>query len=154
MEKIDLAYIAGLFDGEGCIRIDRAKSKTSKTRIIHRVSCQLSMANAFIPKLFQFYFGGTYGGKKVKKGYKPQWYWVVTSFTAEAFLKVILPYLKLKREEAKLALDFQKRIPPLGTHKIVTDDEFVLREANFILMKSLKKRVDIDDLTVKQEYRK
>ena len=154
MKKLDLAYIAGLFDGEGCIRITRSKSKTYRTRIAHRIECQLSMANAFLPKLFQFHFGGNYGGKKVKEGNQSQWYWMVTSFTAAEFLKAILPYLKIKREEAKLALDFQKRIPPRGTHKLTTDDDFVLREADFILMKSLKRKADADSAIAKQEYRK
>ena len=140
MKKTELAYIAGLFDGEGCIHISRIKSSKHTHGLRHQLTVDMCMANPFLPELFQFHFGGQYGTKKVPDDHKSQWRWRTSSHIASEFLKTILPYLKIKRDEALLAVEFQERIElhGRGSSRPVTDGEFAVREAQYILLRNLK----------------
>lgn len=137
MKKVEVAYCAGLFDGEGCIRI----AKYKKGRASYNLKCLLEMANEYIPQLFKFHFGGgVYSKKRIING-KPYFAtrWEISTRVASNFLEVVLPYLKLKKAEAELGIKFAKGIHSRkGRTRILSDEELVLREADFILMKSMK----------------
>jgi hypothetical protein len=42
--------------------------------------------------------------------HKPTWFWQIHGEGAETFLQQLLPYLRVKREQARLALAFQVRL--------------------------------------------
>ena len=137
MRKVDLSYIAGLFDGEGCISIAKCSPRRIGNSPYYRLEVAVVMANEYIPKLFQFHFGGRTYKKKGMEYWRQQWQWHAGSEEAVDFLKAILPYLRLKRDEAKLALEFQsnKRVmaferKPAGA--------LAIEEAQRLLMKGLK----------------
>lgn len=133
MKRVDLAYIAGIFDGEGCIQI----AKRTEGKKHHYLRASLSLANEYIPNLFKFHFGGAIYKRDLRsRGWQIQWSWSVHSRQAGEFLEVILPYLKLKRNEAELALEFLKTIHPMG--KKLSDEEYAIREAQRILMSEMK----------------
>ena len=100
--KIELAYMAGLFDGEGCISIS-----SHKDRHCH-LHCIVNIAGKEIPDLFKADFGGCVIKIKKAKDYHQQvWCWTICSNNAVRFLFAILPYWRIKTEEAKLAIEFQ-----------------------------------------------
>lgn len=93
----ELAYIAGFFDGEGCIRVD---SKGYLTTIVTNTDVRPL-------QLFLDVFGGTmcihsHATTIRKKAYR----WSIKSEAVPEFLEMILPYLICKKEEALLALEF------------------------------------------------
>src|SRR3990167_4700333 len=107
-DKKELAYIAGLFDGEGTIFIEGkksyAKGAISKTHYL-----QLSIANTHketIDWVKSFLCFGQI--IKIEQGNKPLYNWRGYGVEAIVFLKLLLPYLKIKREQALLAIEFQK----------------------------------------------
>ncbi len=133
MKRTDLAYIAGIFDGEGCIQIVKRTDRNGQ----HSLRASLEMANEFIPNLLQFYFGGSVHKRDFRsRGWQIQWHWVVSSNKAKLFIEAILPYLKLKRNEAELGLKFQSSMHTVGER--LTDGEIAVREAQRILMSKMK----------------
>lgn len=98
MEK----YLAGYFDGEGCIHIH------VKTFALH---CSVASTKLDALEIFYELFHGNVRilKRKLKKNHRIIYHWVVTSSQAEMFLERILPYLILKKKEAELALEFREK---------------------------------------------
>ena len=88
---------------------------------------------------FKACFGGTvkfrwipYRGSK-----RPLWTWQASSKCAEQFLRQVLPYLKVKREEADLALQFRATFrPQFGDRSRMPDNIIALRRG---MQEGLKK---------------
>jgi hypothetical protein len=99
--KADNAYLAGFFDGEGCIKIDKSPSENT---ISYRL--YVTVTNTHVPSLELF--SSLYGGKIVPKLDGPNCFqWVLYGKkTVEAFLLASLPYLTVKHPQALLALEY------------------------------------------------
>lgn len=138
LRDTDLAYIAGLFDGEGCINIGRNRSNRH-----HWLRIEITMASEYIPTLLLNYFGGSFYDWEKNLGKSQQlrlYSWQIRSRKAYTFLKTIYPYLRLKRAQADLAFIFQEGFIYQGS-KPLTDEVLAVREAQRILMHNLKKEV-------------
>ncbi|MBU2249327.1 MAG: hypothetical protein KKD77_21445, partial [Gammaproteobacteria bacterium] len=71
---------------------------------------------------------------------KPSWVWEVRSKKAGEFLKLVLPYLQIKKPQAELAIQFQEGIKPRQyKYHPKTEAELAVEEAQSILMHSLNK---------------
>jgi len=135
MKKVDLAYIAGIIDGEGCVAIERAKYAEGKYKRI--VSLSVTNTEEWICQWLKFCWGGRVTPQQPrKKNYLPQWNWVIRRAKATEVLEAILPYLKLKKQQAEVAISFQARRHIWAK----TDREKTLDEAEYILIKDLKKQ--------------
>ncbi len=138
MEKTDLAYLAGILDGEGCIEILCRKARGWKA-----VSLTVSICSTdqWICQFLKFTFGGGVYDHNSKNGGLNHcaWAWVVNGKQARDCLQLLLPYLHLKRPQAELGIKFQDaktqkhcRMNPKPS------SVFAVEEAQAILMKSLK----------------
>lgn len=98
----DLAYIAGFFDGEGCIIISMGKD-------YNRIETTVCNTKDITLYWLQSIFGGCVS-KRISKNPKRKdvYVWATVSRVAGRFLSIIQPYLKLKYEQAELALEFQR----------------------------------------------
>lgn len=105
MEKVH-AYIAGLFDGEGCVSAQEQFIK-GKYNQYPRISIQLSIANQWIPALefVQNHFGGTVHDKGDRKSKCFDWR-LVGKDPIKRFLLTILPFSIIKEEQIRLGLEF------------------------------------------------
>jgi len=109
MKRTDLAYYAGLFDGEGCVQL-RPHKRSGKTWALY---VSIASTNEWIIQQLKFSFGGSLSKKKWKNpNWKPAFIWGVSSKDALTFLEAVYPYLKLKKPQAEIAIRFQK-------HKII-----------------------------------
>jgi hypothetical protein len=108
MKEKNWSYVAGLFDGEGCISICNRKDKHEDTAFIFCI--QITNTNTTLMKWLVEHFGGVYysqDGKSRNPKWKPSFRWRVKGRkNEEEFLLGILPYLVIKREQALLALEF------------------------------------------------
>lgn len=100
-KALQVAYAAGLFDGEGCII---ALNRTDKKGHHYRIALQLWMSSSEWVDHMIGIFGGkvrlSYGGTK-----KPGWIWDLQGLPkVKKALKTMLPFLKVKRIEAELAI--------------------------------------------------
>jgi LAGLIDADG endonuclease len=103
-------YLAGLFDGEGCIDVQvmYPQAPTAKGRLYVRPRVRLCMADSARPlmELIHHVFGGHIVSRKsTMKNQQSSWSleWLSNDAIRELLL-TILPHLILKREQAKLAL--------------------------------------------------
>ena len=111
-------YLAGFFDGEGCIfynernygrrryalvNVTQGSVNEEKSHICRQIHVFLRSAN--IPCRLNTYPGrnGAHGGCKVVVSNAPG---------IIAWLEGMLPYLKVKREDAILAIEFSKQTRP------------------------------------------
>lgn len=98
----NLAYAAGIIDGEGHIGI----RKTSKKYFNEVV--EVFNSNPYIIQFFYKTFGGSikksYKFRKSKKAY---YIWIITGLKASIFLKNIYPYLVAKQNQANVLFKFR-----------------------------------------------
>ena len=105
-----IAYIAGLFDGEGNIMINKV-IKNKKT--YYFLSINITNVNLdsleYVKKIFNI--GSiSIGNRKRKNNHRVVYKLRIYSNEASFFLEKILPFLIIKKEQALLAIDFQKRL--------------------------------------------
>ena len=106
-KKEILAFIAGVFEGEGSISVCNLSEKSWNKRTDYALKVRIS--NTDRPLLD--WIVANYGGKIHKAttiNNKIVWCWSVHSKQAERFLQTMMPYLICKKQRALLALEFRK----------------------------------------------
>lgn len=101
---MDIQYVAGLFDGEGTVRIFK---KVRENHIGYYVSASLAMCHRPVIEELQKKFGGTVHNNRADltgPNRRCQFGWHTANKKAEAFLRQVTPFLIVKREEAEIAL--------------------------------------------------
>ena len=117
--ETDWAYIAAMMDGEGSFSITRTTIKDRKGRPYNAFDCKVMVSNTseVLIDWIQKRFGGSYRlsvkhiSKKARangqKSLKPCYRWTVEGYENQVvFILRILPYLVIKLEQAKIALEF------------------------------------------------
>ncbi len=111
--ETDLAWAAGIVDGEGYIGTYLAHTRTGSCYVL-----KLTVVNTDIRMLerFKLIFGvGSISSKKVyASNHKPRWDYYVSSKKAQQVLELIQPYLVAKADQAELALLSRKYIRQHG----------------------------------------
>lgn len=141
MRKTDLAYAAGIMDGEGSIGIYANTSK--KGNPVYRMRVRVNNTDEWLIHWLHQNFGGCIGvtdrGARFGRNWKPAWYWTVSCRPALLFLNMVSPYLRLKKPQAEIAIRFQEtRKHSKG--KKATEEELAISEIERTLIKNLNKR--------------
>jgi len=98
------AYLAGIIDGEGCIRITTHSRPKRHLMVVDIANTKPDFIN-----LIRLYYGGYYTEKIDPRPNRQKNYRItLSSVAAKEFLEDILDYLVIKRPQAELALKFQK----------------------------------------------
>ena len=142
MKKTELAYYAGIFDGEGCIVIHSHQwvTKGGKTRVGFYPEIILANTNQWLIQQLRFAFGGNvYLRKRGTTRAQAIWVWQTTSKKATQCLESLLPYLKLKKQQALLAVEMEKRRRPRGSHRLEPDENIAWQQAQKILISKLNR---------------
>lgn len=106
MKISDIAYVAGLFDGEGYVDIYSAStSKASKSPSL-MLRLIISQKDGSIMNWLDKNFGGHVRMERRKGSWIYRW--DIRSQKAKDFLLLILPYLKIKRAQAEMAIEFEE----------------------------------------------
>jgi hypothetical protein len=112
VDPLTLAYTAGLFDGEGSIVIGCAHPTRAGGRKGTRYWLQVGITNT--DRELVDWLLATYGGhisdnakSKSRETCQPCWAWRVMSRQARIFLQDIAPYLRSKKTQAMIAVEFQ-----------------------------------------------
>jgi hypothetical protein len=98
-------FLAGFFDADGAVMIQRGGSRTT-----HYLLCvRVYQANPQILLLFRERFGGSVKGPYHRSDKRrPAFIWGADAKRAENFLKCVVKYLIVKRERAQKALAFRE----------------------------------------------
>ena len=100
--QADLAWAAGFFDGEGCVRVHHSKGDS------YRLALSVSQADERPLLHLRNILGGRINDKSpARPNRRRQWQWAASTREAASALRAMLPYLVLKNGEASLALMFQ-----------------------------------------------
>jgi len=100
MTELELAYMAGFADGEGCFSVVKWSAG---------YSARFTVANTYLPTLEQF--RKAFGGKIYlahnhgKQGYD----WILQGPLLPFCLQSLLPYLREKKPQAELLLEFYEK---------------------------------------------
>lgn len=106
--ETEIAYVAGLFDGEGCVSIYYT-TEPRNGKSYHNMHVRIANTDLAVLEWVQERFGGKIhqnqpGGKGgTRPGYVLQW----SNKSIVPFLATILPYLIIKREAAEIGLAFR-----------------------------------------------
>jgi intein/homing endonuclease len=113
-------YVAGLFDGEGCIQATCSKKAGSR-----RLQTTIRNSHQGVLRLIQARWGGSICRTAPKGNRSASYGWSITSRGALAFLKDIEPFLIIKRAEALLAFEFQDTMQIWGGRKGKLSEEML-----------------------------
>lgn len=106
LTDIELSYMAGLFDGEGCIRV--IKHATNHSAYNLQVVIGITYVHSL--EILRDTFGGSIIiRRKEKSHYKQLYSWTIYGRDAHNFLISVLPYLQEKKEQAILAEEYYKK---------------------------------------------
>lgn len=105
----ELAYTGGIIDGEGYIGIRRVKTKNSQRGFLLCLKVHVTNTNSMLVKWLQSLYGGSVYCHPHIGNRKDDWQWCVQTAQALKFLKLIIPYLKIKKRQATIAIPFGLR---------------------------------------------
>jgi hypothetical protein len=115
-----IAYIAGLFDGEGCVTCKKVKTKRkNRPKEFYNqwyIRCEISMTDKHIIQWIHETLG--FGWSKEKKytkkptHYKRQWRWCCGYRDALIFAKMIWPYVQVKVHAIENIIDHYDALKP------------------------------------------
>jgi len=137
-----IAYLAGLFDGEGSVNIFKQPNK--KDRINPCYFLEISIGNTHKGVLQWVFenFGGrlTHNAEQHAKSNHRMWRWRASSNEACRVLMTMLPYLVVKKEQAQLAVEFQRHVNthPRKGNKVLSDEELAWREAQRVKLSTMR----------------
>lgn len=118
LKKQDCAYAAGFLDADGCVSVNKGWNRYIKGRHFYFMSVRIANTSKTTMDWFSENFEGTVTICQVSgpKRKRTLWYWRIEAKKAVAFLKCVYPYLKVKKEQARLALEFQKTMSKNTKH--------------------------------------
>lgn len=107
-----IIYTAGLLDGEGSIQINPSHSRNGG-KCYWNLTVQVSSScESVLRELCDSWGQGAITSWKPrgKYSYRRSFNWRIYSHDAEVFLRTVEPYLRIKRENAQVALEFRKHV--------------------------------------------
>jgi hypothetical protein len=130
LSETDKAYLAGLFDGEGCINIRKGKSKKTRNPIfVLQVIVALSTGKDLEPWQRKTGLGQIYHIPSSNKKWSDYYHWRISNLQAENFLRLIFPYLITKKRQANTAFSFRATfLEQGGRGKPLPQSIFEIRE--------------------------
>lgn len=107
---MDIKYVAGLFDGEGSCWVYKHKTKDCQRGWYFCPRAQISNTNSQIMEKLKEQLGGRIHNDSplsYPKHWKPAYSWGINAYDdIIPFLNSILPYLIIKKQVAKLLIEF------------------------------------------------
>ena len=105
-DKLFLAWVAGFFDGEGCVLVSHRDNHTT-----YQLAVSVTQQDPTPLHMIKDRFGGNVTADKTatlgyerKKGRVLVWRWKSSSKVAHDFLQAIQPYVVVKKDQVNRAL--------------------------------------------------
>ena len=135
---IDYRYLAGLFDGEGCITVYTRKDTKGCKNL--RYVLRIQITNINVPLMDYLNSIGWYVIKRSSSKYTIRVCYEARLEDRKAanFLIEVLPFLRIKYHEAALAIEFQIHKHSFGVHR---NWKLGLPEEELMYRKYIKRRL-------------
>ena len=129
MNQNDIAYMAGLFDGEGSVSYYQRKEKRKGKKKAYNywmIRCELSMTDQYVVEWMHKPLGvGTVCKRLPIKswvGKKTQWRWRCGYRDALVFAKLLWPHTQVKLHKLEQIIDHYE--PEYHTDKVVSLEDY------------------------------
>lgn len=134
----DAAYIAGIIDGEGTISLDLSFPKRGGYQF-HARLCVTNSSQLLLDYLTEK-LGGAIYRKKGEWETKPCYRWHICSKDeVSSLLKIVLPFLVVKKRHAEIVVDFIDNFIPLQSKSDEVKEKEIERRLNLVTeIQSLK----------------
>ena len=140
----ECAYLSGIIEGEGCIRIDKVRTHKGKDYVGWRPVVHVTQKGRLLLDELDTIFPGqiiTSHSKDPRHldNFRIAWSWGKAYY----ILEHILPYMKgPKRKQAELVLSFHKHIGDLEKKNYISPEEVEWREVQLKLLSYLKRHYE------------
>ncbi len=130
-----LAYLAGVIDSDGSISAHRKDRAAERKRPYYAIQLRIHQAQPQAVDLACRLFGGSIhreyyvslnGRRHLRKA--PLYIWIASGPTAASALLRMLPFLRIKRRQAELVIQFQATRRPPGGPVRLSDDVIAERD--------------------------
>jgi len=138
MEISEAAYIAGLFDGEGCVTCKQKKTKRpdrgGKVYNQWYIRCEMVLTDKDVITGIHETLGFGWSAEKKYKikrpsHYKRQWRWSCGYRDALQFAKLMWPYAQIKLHKLEQIIDhYEPRAQELGDNVVDLETERQIRQ--------------------------
>lgn len=133
MDELKKAYIAGFFDGEGCVQLCKYRHPKTRGHLSYYLRVVIANTEKEVLEQIQQEFGGKVKQRKrVKPHHKDNFYLEISTQQARAFLESVLPYLRIKRRQAELGIELANSVHSTwgetGWHKRLPVELFEYRD--------------------------
>lgn len=125
----EAAYVAGFFDGEGCVNFARGKSGQPHIRVL------IVNTNRAVLEYIQRLFGGDINRTVRQDGWKQSWQLRVGWSRAIQLLEAIEPYVRVKADQVHLAFCWDHFRP--GSGKMSSAEKAANADVNAYLCECL-----------------
>lgn len=106
-----LAYLAGIIDGEGSIGIEKLSPYKSRKKTYYAARlCIINTDIALIHWLKENFTGGSWNERKVLPHQKRCYRWHIFGTNLERLLIAVRPYLIIKTKQADCVIQFRKTV--------------------------------------------
>lgn len=132
----EIAYLAGIIDGEGSFSIATAAQKHNSFGCHYIAQCNIINTNKDLMDWIIKKFGGhLYLRKKVKSFHKDNYALRIITKDLENIIKLTLPYLIVKRQHAEVVLKFRQTFD--GKRSSLSEEIYKVRSECFKQLKHL-----------------
>lgn len=138
MKNTEAAYLAGLMDGEGCFYVERFATARSPIGFQYRVMVTITMTDKRTIEYICNLTGKNFRTRKKKDNRRTAYTVDWRNSIAYDLLKIMLPYLQNKKEQAEWCIRFNETLAP-GRGKTYTKDQFEKCESFVQKLKELKR---------------
>lgn len=133
-----IAYLAGIIDGEGCLYIGRVKQGKYGSGWQWHVLLKVTSCDEALILWLEQTFGGSkdsrYRWTSKKKFTRPVYNWQATGEMLDYVLSVIEPYLIIKKPQCDVIKRYRKTCKNIGSQRLPDH----INEQRFELLKELK----------------
>ena len=142
--SIHIAYLAGIIDGEGHIGIMRKEPSGRFVSPHHTLRVEIGMYSDDVISWIQTKFDGNRYLKKpyiTTNGVRRKVCHVICwqGQKALTLLKIVLPFLIEKKQQALISINYQKGCPKKGGKRL-SKDEIFRRESAYLKIRKLNKK--------------
>tara|TARA_Y100000296_G_C5033572_1_gene186117 strand:- start:23 stop:457 length:435 start_codon:yes stop_codon:yes gene_type:complete len=130
MKISDVAYIAGLFDGEGCVsykQYNRQRKHNKKPYPTWQIRVEIAMTDKAVIEWLHETLGFGWSAEKkynTKPKYKRQWRWCCGYRDALIFAKLLWPFAQVKLHKLEQIIDhYEPRIQNLDDNVVDLETE-------------------------------
>ena len=134
MKISDIAYIAGLFDGEGCVsykQYNRQREHNKKPYPTWQIRVEIAMTDKAVIEWLHETLGFGWSAEKkyhTKPKYKRQWRWCCGYRDALIFAKLLWPFAQVKLHKLEQIINhYEPRAQELGDNVVDLENERIIR---------------------------